>query len=74
MYPKINLISINLNEAALSVQTFICAFNSFYLYYFLHWYTVSFQPDCCTHHLFIYVVIYFMHINDINNINTIYIH
>ena len=36
MYPKINLISINLNEAALSVQTFICAFNSFYLYYFLH--------------------------------------
>ena len=54
-----------------SDQTFILAFHSLYLYYFLHWYTVSSQPDYYTHHLLIYVIIYFIHIN---NINTIYIH
>ena len=54
-----------------SDQIFILAFHSLYLYYFLHWYTVSSQPDYYTHHLLIYIIIYCIHIN---NINTIYIH
>ena len=68
---KISLISIHLNEASFSDQTFISAFHSLLLLLTLIYSTVSSQPDYYTHHLFIYVIIYFIHIN---NINTIYIH